>query len=131
MLNLNEAWIIDDDEVFIYVFENVLKSGKHFKNIRSFTHGRAAISALMEMEAEGKELPDIIFCDLRMPFYNLMDFINDSKEINILERSKIVGITVSSHPDDLDFFETNNIPYLIKPVTPEHITNLISRLYVM
>lgn len=128
-MNIKEAWIVDDDDVFIFVFREVIKKCSNINSFKSFTHQDAALQDLKKRKDSGSGLPQVIFCDLRLSFYTALDFIEDVKIMGFQEIPKIVCITVSSHPKDIEKIKAANIPYLIKPVKPKEIQQLLDQLF--
>ncbi|PTX18439.1 CheY-like chemotaxis protein [Pontibacter mucosus] len=72
----NKVFIVDDDEVSIFLTETILEAESFATECRGFLDAQQALQSLLE-SAEGNEeaLPEVIFLDLNMPFLSGWDFI--------------------------------------------------------
>ncbi|CAM3658765.1 response regulator [Pontibacter korlensis] len=72
------VYIIDDDEVSVFLTEAMLMTENFAHNYETFLNPQDALQHLLQALGQGKEdkTPDIIFLDLNMPFMSGWDFLN-------------------------------------------------------
>lgn len=68
-----KIFIIDDDNISIYLTIHVLKSAGFSENISSFLSAEEALQALLQKMAT--DVPQVIFLDLNMPGMNGWEFL--------------------------------------------------------
>jgi CheY-like chemotaxis protein len=76
-----------------------------------------------------KELiPEVIFLDINMPIMDGFQFIEEFDKLakEFKSRSKIVMLTTSVNPTDIERSQKNNyiVKYINKPLTQEMLTSL-------
>lgn len=75
MESCRTVWVIDDDELSSSIATGVIKYNGFSGAIRSFFNAAEALSALGEVDKEGK-FPDFIFLDLNMPVVDGWGFLD-------------------------------------------------------
>ncbi len=124
--------LIDDDATTNHVNKRLLLRSGKVKNVDVAESGSDALSYLSDFSSEsGATCPDIILLDLKMDGMTGFDFLDryaalpESKKAGIM-----VALTSSASFYDLD--RLKNYPdvadHLYKPLTDEHLANLIDRL---
>ncbi|RIJ42409.1 response regulator [Pontibacter oryzae] len=74
----NKVYIVDDDEVSIFLTEALLEADNFASECRAFLDAQQALQMLLQ-SATGTApdtLPDVIFLDLNMPFISGWDFLD-------------------------------------------------------
>ncbi len=129
MKKVNSSCIIDDDPIFVYGTKRIMKQVGFCENIYVFENGLDAITALNKMTDEGRELPKLIFLDLNMPIMNGWDFLEDFLKIPNHNREDVTIYIISSSidPRDIERVKTYTVvsDYILKPVTPKDLHNLL------
>jgi len=82
MKKVNSAFIIDDDDIFIYGTRRVMQELNFCENISVFKNGQEAIDGIKEHIKLGKELPDIILLDINMPIMNGNEATKEIRKFN-------------------------------------------------
>ena len=121
-----KVWIIDDDEVDIFIHSRMLKKAGFADDIVTFTSGDEAIKNLMAI-SDPSEMPDAIFLDLMMPLYSGWDFLEEFKDLkDYFDHSRIVVLTTSVFLKDLaKAMSYNSVSkYLVKPIDIEKLEKL-------
>ena len=123
------AWIVDDDNVYIYGFKKLISLKSLNANISSFRNGSEAIIHLKNLE-HTPILPDVIFLDINMPHMDGWEFIQQFAEIKSRLGKSITVYMISSSIDLNDIYRAKNIPeiadYLFKPVTEEQLNEIFT-----
>lgn len=75
MKKLERVYIIDDDEVIIYLTNKLIASVDFCETVETFLEAEVALEKLKGCLETGNELPDAILFDLNMPVMNGWQFI--------------------------------------------------------
>lgn len=119
---MNKLWIIDDDEIFIFLIKHKLHRSKGFDSVKSFLYTDEALEELKKLILEGTPLPSIIFLDINMPRMSGWEFLQSLKNFNIdLSNTKIYILSSSSSSVDQMKAKEYSVEYLIKPLTDDNI----------
>lgn len=128
MTPTRSVFIIDDDPIYLYMLDRIIREYKFSENINSFDNGKPALAALRKTDLAIEEIPDVIFVDLSMPVMNGWEFLDKLKETEIVKRKdiKIVLISSSINPREIEMIEKYPIvtKYIVKPITPSDLEAL-------
>ncbi|MCC9138171.1 response regulator [Pontibacter silvestris] len=72
---LKRAFIIDDDEISLFLTEAILEEENIAKEYQSYQYAQDALNDIIE-GLEVEKIPDIIFLDLNMPLMSGWSFLN-------------------------------------------------------
>lgn len=115
---MKQVWIIDDDPSIRWVLEKALAQAEIPS--RSFVDADTALRAL------GRDQPDAIVTDLRMPGLDGLDFLREVQS----RWPKLPVIVITAH-SDLDnavaAFQSGAFEYLPKPFDMDEAVNLVRR----
>ncbi len=122
---------IEDDAVDAMVMERALKKCDIKMNLYKATNGLEALEMLRGENGRQKidPLPRIILLDLNMPKMNGIEFLRALRADPQLRHIAVFVMTTSS--DEQDRIEAHNLNvagYMIKPLTLESYTNIVSVL---
>ncbi|MRX62963.1 response regulator [Maribacter luteus] len=132
MKKIESTCIIDDDPIFIYGTKRIMKEMDFCDDILVFNNGQDAIDGLMDITAQGKKLPSVIFLDLNMPIMDGWEFLEDFVKIPNHNREKVTVYIISSSVDPRDvervkdYDVVNN--YILKPITPQDLQNVLAEV---
>lgn len=117
---MKNVLLVDDDNTFQFIGKALLKYvGVPPENIQSALSGKHAIDYLMNLNAAGKALPDLILLDLNMPVMDGFGFLEAFKTFEHPEknRAKIIVLTSSHNSNDMERVKQFGISnYLTKPL---------------
>ena len=99
---MSQAYIIDDDPIYIKITEALLKKDKIFKSFSTYTNPVNALIDLFDAYYTSKKLPDIILLDLDMPTLSGWNFLDSFNSIATLEGSPTSVYIITSSIDPLD-----------------------------
>lgn len=125
--------IIDDNELDNFINSKIIESSLFSKNIYVNTNGKSALEFLTNLiktmgDAFETICPDVIFIDLNMPILDGFQFLEHLKKLDNkwLNKSKLVVLTSSAHPDDNKKTKSINkeVIYMNKPLTSEILNTL-------
>jgi len=133
MKKVNSAFIIDDDDIFIYGTRRVMQELNFCENISVFKNGQEAIDGIKEHIKLGKELPDVILLDINMPIMNGWDFLEELAQTPNLNKNKVLLYLISSSVDPVDIDRAKKIElvtnYFIKPITPKQVKEILKEFF--
>ena len=117
---IENAFIIDDDDIYIFGIKKLVQIKKLCKEIHTFSNGFDALQRLKELEAQKKPFPEIILLDIKMPVMNGWEFMEKFSEIDESLRKDTKTYMVSSSIDPEDIEKANKLreieEYIIKPI---------------
>lgn len=129
--------LVDDDDIYQFVMKKIINSLRLeiIKKILSFGDGEKAIEYLSTNISNSAELPNIILLDINMPIMDGWQFMDEYVRLKPRIGKKITIYMVSSSTDTQDIEHAKRISeisdYLIKPVTPEQLSEMINSLQLM
>ncbi|WP_165370413.1 response regulator [Hymenobacter persicinus] len=126
-----KTYLIDDDDLGIYLTEQLLRAEGFSNAICTFQSAREALETLVK-EKENAAVPEVVFLDLNMPMMNGWQFLDALApyEQELLGRCHIYILTSSLALSDLEKSrEYDLVAGLIhKPIDSEEIRAIHSQL---
>jgi CheY-like chemotaxis protein len=131
MIKLKRVLVVDDDEVSRFVTTVILKQIGCFESILTASHGREAFEMLLKdcsAETVAACWLDLILLDINMPIMDGFEFLRAHKEKEFRCAPKIVLLSSSSHPKDLEIARDFNLAgFLTKPLTEEALSKVLEK----
>lgn len=124
--------IIDDDEVYKFFMQKIIKIKKLAENVITFPDGEEAYNFINEHKENPEKLPDLIFLDINMPIMDGFQFMDVYTKLvpEIAKKMTVYMITSSIDPVDLErskkYAEISN--FITKPITADVLQNIINTL---
>lgn len=122
---IKNLWVIDDDDIFHFAVRKHLEMEKLSLNIKGFTHGEEALYALLDMQPDDENFPDMILLDINMPVMDGWEFAEeyDKKCDPTTKKVPVIMISSSVHNSDVSRVAefSNVLSYVTKPVTREKL----------
>ncbi|HAW80609.1 MAG TPA: response regulator, partial [Balneola sp.] len=81
MSKTKSVCIIDDDKVYTFGVNKIIKSHLPENDVITYENGKKALEGIKEMIDSGSELPDLILLDIDMPEMNGWDFLKEFDKI--------------------------------------------------
>lgn len=94
--------IIEDDEVFIFLHEHVMRNADPDAEIVSMKSSLLAVDYINDLIANGEKAPDCILLDLNMPEMNGFQFLEYCQPLveDVLSHTHIYIVTSSLYESD-------------------------------
>lgn len=119
------AYIIDDDEIIIFLTDSLLKKVEFAERVETFMDVRSALDALKTALETGIDVPEVILFDLNMPVLSGWDFIEEFHKMN----TGIPTFIFTSSIDPADKEKSYRYPeikaFITKPLTLHKIDKIL------
>ena len=127
MKKIDLAYIIDDDEIIIYLTNKLMMKADFCNRIENFSGAESALERLQIASETGENIPDLILIDLNMPEMNGWEFIEAFKKINFEKDISTFIFTSSIDPNDKQrlFQYTEIKDFITKPLTLHKLDKIL------
>lgn len=121
------AYIIDDDEIIIYLTGTLLKKEEFCNRTETFTDGLQAIKRLKLAIEQGEKLPEVILFDLNMPVMDGWEFVDEYLKLPINKEIPLFVFTSSINPADKEksFSYSSIRGFIQKPLTKQKLDKIL------
>ena len=122
--------LVDDDEVFSFIFEEIVHDAGLEASVFTFKTGAEAIEYLrrVRVDPDTSKIPDLIFLDINMPAMNGWDFLDEYKKLNIEQIKHSFFVMLSSSVFDSDkqhaALYKEVVDFVVKPITPADLQRI-------
>ncbi len=127
MKNINLAYIIDDDDITIYLADNIMKKVNFCEKVEKFTHGIDAINRLKFAIERNEDVPDVVLFDLNMPGMDGWEFIEEFSKLPF--RKEIPAFIFTSSIDSHEHEKANQFEaikgVILKPLNVQKINKVL------
>lgn len=127
MRKIDLAYIIDDDEIIIYLTDKLIQKAEFCQRVETFTDAKTAIERLKFSQSVNENLPEVILFDLNMPNMSGWDFIEEFRKINFEKPIPTFIFTSSIDPSDKQrSFQYKEIcDFITKPLTRQKLDKIL------
>ena len=126
---IKSIWSVDDDEIFLMLTANYIKSINYEGEYKTFIDGHFALEELKKNLDEEKPLPDLILLDINMPIVDAWEFIEEFNKMKFPKNIFIYIVSSSIHPEDRDKAKAYKTiqAFVEKPVNGKKLKKILSR----
>jgi CheY-like chemotaxis protein len=132
MIKVKNLWLVDDDEIFVFLTKKTIKKTSFEGNVTVFTNGKEALDGLAGMNGESELLPGVIFLDLSMPVMDGWEFLEEFVSMKPKFKFPITIYIVSSSVSPNEIMRAKAmeevLDFIIKPVSREKFIEIIKGL---
>ncbi len=128
--------LVDDDKICSFLHSDLLQELDIARQVISLPNGQLALQYVQQhclaAAPEPGACPDLILLDLHMPVMDGFEFLEELTRLGLssLIRESVVVLTTSDNAGDQ--WEADQLrvkDYLVKPLTPESLTEFLNRHY--
>lgn len=127
MIRPLHVFLIDDNEIDLFIHEQFLKVEGLLLDVKKFTYAGDALTFLLKCNED--QYPNLILLDIQMPLMNGFDFLDKFKELNndIQEQINIVMVSSSLDFGDITRASANSnvVGFLSKPLNIKELITLL------
>ena len=127
-MGAKKLFLVDDDDIFRLAADVLIKTYQVAEEVVQLENGLEAYDALMALEHNPEELPQLIFLDINMPVMNGWELLEELKRGPAIIRNtiQIHILTSSIAPEDLNLSKTYEFidGYITKPLTEKDLLKI-------
>ena len=120
--------LIDDSYIDNLIHRKILDNDNFAESITVIESPKEAFNYIRDLYLEGKELPEVIFLDLRMPLMNGFEFLEALMDLPDLgpDKIRIYVLTSSLDPEDIKRVKENHLVtrFISKPLTSQILQDI-------
>jgi CheY-like chemotaxis protein len=122
------AYIIDDDEIIIYLTDKLLKKVDFANKVETFFDAESALKALNFAKQQGENIPDVILFDLNMPVMNGWDFIEEFQKLKLDIPCFVFTSSIDPSDKQRSYQYTEIRDFITKPLTVQKLDKILRLL---
>jgi CheY-like chemotaxis protein len=120
--------LIDDSYIDNLINRKILDNDNFAESITVIESPKEAFNYIRDLYLEGKELPEVIFLDLRMPLMNGFEFLKALMDLPDMgpDKIRIYVLTSSLDPEDIKRVKENHLVtrFISKPLTSQILQDI-------
>ncbi|AWH73934.1 response regulator [Dokdonia sp. Dokd-P16] len=132
MKQIDIACIIDDDPIFVFGAQRLMKMSNFCKGFLIFHDGEQALNHLAPVlrGTVASAIPDVILLDINMPILDGWQFLDGIITIKVIKKITIFIVTSSIDPRDKEKAKSySNVKnFIVKPITQDKLNDLMSQM---
>ncbi len=132
MDQLDTLCIVDDDDIFQFLTQKVIRETNLVHHIKMFSNGLEAIDFLKSVRSAPEQLPEIILLDLNMPIMDGWGFLEEYILLKPHLPKQITIYIISSSISPVDIEKAKAMSevsaFFIKPVTKDKFLDMLKGL---
>ena len=128
-MKFNNLFLIDDDTTSNFIDARLIQNYMITKKLKVFNYANIALDELKQLVlADSPEFPDLILLDIKMPYMNGWQFIEEFEKFPeaVLNKCKLFMFSSSVNPQDIEKSKTYKVVngFITKPLTIDKLNNL-------
>ena len=132
MKQVDIACIIDDDPIFVFGAQRLMKMSNFCKGFLIFHDGEQALNHLAPVlrGSVASAIPDVILLDINMPILDGWQFLDGIVTIEVIKKVTIFIVTSSIDPRDKEKAKSyaNVKNFVVKPITQHKLNDLMLQM---
>ena len=127
MKKVNLTYIIDDDNIFVFVLKKIMEKNENFAEVLDFKNGDEVINILSD---ENNTLPNIILLDINMPVVDGWEFLGKIEKLPNKEKLNIFIMSSSIDVNDIKKSKSFSTvkDFISKPINNDKLNKLIESI---
>lgn len=132
MKPIKNLFLVDDDEIFVFLTKRTIEETNLADQIKIFGNGKDAIDFLRQAVQNKEMLPEIIFLDLSMPIMDGWGFLEAYVALKpkLDKRITIYILSSSVSPHDIERAKTISVvsDFIVKPIVKDQFMEVVRNL---
>lgn len=129
MRSIKNLFIIDDDEIFVFLTLKIIQSTGLVEKIHVFKDGEEGLDRLKAIENDEAKWPEIVLLDLSMPIMDGWEFLDEYNLLNpkMINTIKLYLASSSISPHDIERSKTIDTvtDFIVKPFEKERFIKML------
>jgi CheY-like chemotaxis protein len=125
---MKQVFLIDDDEVFVFLTKKVIERSEAEVSLFTFPNGQEGLDHLTSIANDPALLPDVILLDLNMPVMDGWEFLKAYQKLRFAKKIVLYIVTSSISPYEVD--RAKHIKevreFIVKPIAKEKFKEIIA-----
>jgi response regulator RpfG family c-di-GMP phosphodiesterase len=132
-MNINKSVVclIDDDEVYQFIFRRQVEISDLASRVLIFSNGQKGFDYLLDSLKNPRDIPNYIFLDINMPIMDGWQFLEEFSSIEDKLTKHVNIYLVTSSIDERDIEKATKFrnvkEYLVKPISENKILEVFGR----
>lgn len=122
--------VLEDDDIFMELNQRILQKSGYASGMLCYDNAQRALDDLADRSTSGKQMPDFILLDLRMPIINGFEFLDRMNRLTqeSIRDVKVCMLTSSLDENDITraFSYGHVFGFLSKPLSIKKLEQLVS-----
>ncbi len=127
MKKVNLTYIIDDDNIFIFVLKKILEKNQSFEEVLDFKNGEKVIELLSNITGI---IPNIILLDINMPVIDGWQFLEQIEKLPNKDKFNIFIMSSSIDANDIKKSKSFSTvkDFISKPINNDKLNKLLESI---
>ena len=127
MKKINLTYIIDDDNIFIFVLKKILEKNQSFEEVLDFKNGEKVIELLNK---KNQIIPNVILLDINMPVIDGWQFLEQIEKLPNKDQLNIFIMSSSIDANDIEKSKSFSTvkDFISKPINNDKLIKLLESI---
>ncbi|WP_394759757.1 two-component system response regulator [Flavobacterium sp.] len=127
MRKVNLTYIIDDDNIFVFVLKKILDRNENFDQVFDFKNGEEVLDLLSD---KNNTFPNIILLDINMPVIDGWQFLEEIEKLPNKEKLNVFIMSSSIDTNDIEKSKSFSTvkDFISKPINNDKLNKLIESI---
>ncbi|WP_395046782.1 two-component system response regulator [Flavobacterium sp.] len=127
MRKVNLTYIIDDDNIFVFVLKKILDRNENFDQVLDFKNGEEVLKILSN---KNNTFPNIILLDINMPVIDGWQFLEEIEKLPNKEKLNVFIMSSSIDTNDIEKSKSFSTvkDFISKPINNDKLNKLIESI---
>ncbi|MGH2664432.1 response regulator [Flavobacterium sp.] len=124
MKKIDLTYILDDDNIFIFVLMKLLAKNENFNKVLEFKNGKELLESLAKST---ENIPNVILLDINMPVLDGWQFLERLEEFPNKSRFNVFIMSSSIDASDIEKSKSFSTvkDFISKPINKEKLDRLL------
>ena len=127
MRKVNLTYIIDDDNIFVFVLKKILEKNENFDQVLDFKNGEEVLNILSD---KNNVFPNVILLDINMPVIDGWQFLEEIEKLPNKEKLNVFIMSSSIDTNDIEKSKSFSTvkDFISKPINNDKLNKLIESI---